>query len=262
MPVINFGSKRSPHCISYRFRPIDYRRCLFGNDGFAGGLPAGLRSHRARPFERKGEAMRSTGLISRFRVTSHRMRYGIVQPERWFDRYEHAEAEVKKRLGLQRFHQVPRWTRFEYGEGATCQHDGFTWTCTSRSEYSQMPRSSRQQGAYGFVRVEELRRPSPPFVNPFAAKSELAGSETEPKLSPYAAVQCGSLRFVAAVADRRQAAVREGDHASSRTNSRDRENGSDTTLNLRVLGSIPRRLTTITVQRQQQLAVGCCGDRR
>jgi hypothetical protein len=34
------------------------------------------------------------------------------------------------------------------------------------------------------------------------------------------------------------------------------------TLNLRVEGSIPSRLTTITIQRDQQLAVGCCGDRR
>jgi hypothetical protein len=74
----------------------------------------------------------------------------------------------------------------------------------------------------------------------------ISPSQTEPELIPYAAVFCGSLRFVAAVLDRRQAAVRQRDHASSRTNSRDPDKGADTTLNLRVLGSIPRRLTTLS----------------
>jgi hypothetical protein len=115
------------------------------------------------------------GMISKFRVTSHRMRYGLDQPERWLDRYEDAVAEVKNRLGLQNFHKLARSTRFEQREGATYEHDGFTWTCVSRSNYSQMHRSSGQQDAYGFVRVEEVRRPSPPFVNPFAAKPAPAG---------------------------------------------------------------------------------------
>jgi hypothetical protein len=115
------------------------------------------------------------GMITKFRVTSHRMRYGIVQPEGWFYRFEDAEAEVKKRLGLQSLHKEARCIRFEQREGATYEHDGFTWTCVSHSHYSQTVRSSSQQDTYGFVRVEELRRPSPPFVNPFAAKPEPAG---------------------------------------------------------------------------------------
>jgi len=114
-------------------------------------------------------------MISKFRVTSHRMRYGIVQPERWFDRFEDVEAEIKKRLGLQRLNKPARSTRFEQREGATYEHDGFTWTCVFRRDYSQIHQSSGQQDAYGFVRVEEARRPSPPFVNPFAAKPEPAG---------------------------------------------------------------------------------------
>ena len=102
-----------------------------------------------------------------FRVTSHRFRFGTKQPgERWFSSYDAALADVKERLGQDWLHKDAR------GSGSNLpdleiEHDGATWKRTSSYKYSEMPQSSGKQSEFGYVLVEELRRPSQPFVSPF-----------------------------------------------------------------------------------------------
>jgi hypothetical protein len=121
-----------------------------------------------RPKAKKAEGLKE--MISMWRVTSHGMRYIEPQPERWCYTSEQAEAEVKARLGVERFHDYARKTRSEMRDAPTCEFDGFTWTCAHRREYSQMPRSNKKQDEYGFVRIDRMERPSPPFVHPFPPK--------------------------------------------------------------------------------------------
>jgi hypothetical protein len=101
-------------------------------------------------------------------LARHPLRSG--QDERWFFKSEDAETEVKTRLGLERLNKWAREKRWESvgSDAPTCEHEGFTWTPAHRREYSQTFRSSGEQGTHGFVRIDEMHRPSPPFVNPFA----------------------------------------------------------------------------------------------
>ena len=105
-----------------------------------------------------------------FRVTSRHFRYGSKQPgERWFASYEAAQSDAKDRLGDDRFHPDARRTESDITE-AEVQHEGVAWTRVWSCKYSEMPRSRPSQGEFGYVLVEELRRPAPPFVNPFDKK--------------------------------------------------------------------------------------------
>lgn len=114
--------------------------------------------------------------IKMFRVSSHHFRYGSEQPaERWFNSYEAALSEIKQRLGEWRFHPDAR--RTESGPTAyEVEHDGVTWKCVWFSKYSEMPRSSGKQHEFGHALIEEMRRPSPPFINPFAKKTATAAA--------------------------------------------------------------------------------------
>lgn len=109
--------------------------------------------------------------IKIFRVESHGFRYGSQQPEvRWFDSYEAALADVKLRLGEQRFHPDARGNQPDYTP-VDVQHDGVAWKRIMSRRFSEMPQSSGKQGEFGHVLLEELRRPappSPPLVSPFA----------------------------------------------------------------------------------------------
>ena len=95
---------------------------------------------------------------TKYRVTSHQLRYGVRHKERWF--YWLEDVEVKKRLGVEKLHKDARKLR-AVNMRITCEHEGYTWTCLYRYEYSQAPRSTRLPGPYGFIRVEEMQRPSP-----------------------------------------------------------------------------------------------------
>lgn len=106
-----------------------------------------------------------------FRVTSHHFRYGSEQPgERWFNSYEAAQSDAKNRLGEKRFHPAARRTESDATEFEV-EHEGVMWRRVWSCKYSEMPQSSGKQDEFGYVLVEELRRPSPPFINPFEKKS-------------------------------------------------------------------------------------------
>jgi hypothetical protein len=112
----------------------------------------------------------TTGRITKWRVTSHRLRFSSGQPdEQWFYTSEMAEAEVKRRLGLERLNVSARETRWEgVSEAPKYDHDGYEWHGVFRRDYSQEVRSSGKQEAAGFVRIDTAERPSPLLVNPFA----------------------------------------------------------------------------------------------
>ena len=108
--------------------------------------------------------------IKMFRVTSHHFRFGSDQPgERWFGSYDAALADVKKRLGDDHFHPDARGMEPDRSE-VQIQHEGVEWKRVWSRKYSEMPQSTGKQTEFGHVLVEELRRPPPPFVNPFANK--------------------------------------------------------------------------------------------
>ena len=108
--------------------------------------------------------------LKMFRVTSHQFRYASEQRgERWFDSYEAAQHDVKQRLGEERFHPDARRTESDTAH-VEVQHEGMTWKRVWSCRYSEMPQSSGKQDQFGYVLVEEMRRPSPPFVNPFQNK--------------------------------------------------------------------------------------------
>lgn len=113
--------------------------------------------------------MTARGRITKWRVTSHGLRFGSGDlDEEWFHSSEAAEVEAKTRLGLQRLNKTARETRWESApDGPTSEHEGFTWRCAHRREYSQVPQSSGVQDSYGFIHIDEMQRPSPPFENPF-----------------------------------------------------------------------------------------------
>jgi hypothetical protein len=89
---------------------------------------------------------------------------------KYFDRFEHAEEELKRRFGLERFQPNAHLRRRISGAALpTRDYGGYTWSCVWCEEYANVPRSHQQFDHCSGVRLLRMDREARPlpFKNPF-----------------------------------------------------------------------------------------------
>src|SRR5216684_8570765 len=86
------------------------------------------------------------------------------QNPKWLYRLENAKAEVKLRLGVERFNEDAHLRRRISGAAEpTRDFDGYSWQCVWREEYANLPRSNQQFDHSSGVRLVKMDREAPPF---------------------------------------------------------------------------------------------------
>jgi hypothetical protein len=91
------------------------------------------------------------------------------QNSKWLYRLQDAKAEVKLRLGVDRFQEDAHLRRRMSSAGVPIRdYDGYSWRCVWCEEYANCPRSNQQFDHCSGVRLLKMDSEAPRFKNPFA----------------------------------------------------------------------------------------------